>query len=629
MGARPFARRRSGSASMTSCADEEECDRVSASSPSAESLPAAFTEAAAGQVLIDERPVSAGSDSFRTLVNLTNRRLEIADGATTIVIPPLGSRRIGGDRCARLDLGPLIDAGFLSEVQEGSGPHLGPALWALAGIMLVTVVALGGVARDATMVGITIALALTGLAAAFVLRDRTRSRIALDWMRQVPAVLKASLNFLLVIGIVCLLPGAILFFGSDVPRLFDLARQSKESSENDAATSVLIGVGLQWIFIVIASALPALLYFLFDREKLRTLRQRFIRQIFRLDPSLKTIADVNARYGGLLDEAYGRESGTEKMLPGRRSPIVVATALITLGWIITLLEPHLAEQVADTSLVSLFTPVPSAVAFAFLGAYLFSLNHLLRGFMRGDLRPKSYAHVAVRVLGATIFAFVLSKLTAAANPGVNGTDEGYLLVMAFIVGVLPETLILRLQELARGFVSKKGRLPSIYEPDPLTNLEGIDIYDRARLTDEGVTNVEGLAHHDFVDLLLKTRIPAPRLIDWVDQAVLYLHAGGAAADGEGVQQATLDRLRGFGIRTATDLVDTHRAAKRNGHEREFLAILPNSGQAPHKQLPRIRVILDALSDEPWMPYLRHWRSEPAKAGVIRYPADFKSAVSIA
>src|SRR5262249_810698 len=284
-----------------------------------------------------------------------------------------------------------------------------------------------------------------------------------------------SLCFLLAIGIVVILPGAILYFGSDVPGLWNKANTSG-GADSDAATAVLIGVGLQLIFIVIAASLPALLYFLFDREKRDTLRERFTRQIFRLDPSVKTVNDVNVKYGSALEQAYGREQGTERLIPGHRSPIVVATAVITLGWVLTLLEPHLAERVSQRSLVSLFTPVPKAVVFAFLGAYVFTLNHLLRGFLREDLRPKSYAHVAVRVVSATVFAFVLSKMTAAASSGSTGSDEGYLLVIAFIVGVLPETFLLRLQELARTFVGKnvvgmksQSLVPLIYEPHPLTN----------------------------------------------------------------------------------------------------------------------------------------------------------------
>jgi hypothetical protein len=244
---------------------------------------------------------------------------------------------------------------------------------------------------------------------------------------------------------------------------------------------------------------------------------------------------------------------------------------------------------------------------------------LLRGFMRGDLRPKSYAHVAVRVLSVTVLAFVLSKATAAAHGSIARPDEGLLLVIAFLTGVLPETTLLRLQELGRGAVS--GRTASLYETQPLTHLEGIDIYDRARLTDEGVTNVEALAHHDLVDLLLKTRIAVPRLVDWVDQAILYLHVGGGVVEDDATPQKTLELLRCYGIRTATELEQAHRAARRAGREEQFLALLPSPCRAPESP-PRLRVILDALRDEEWMHNLRRWHGEPAVAPPIRYPADF-------
>ena len=48
---------------------------------------------------------------------------------------------------------------------------------------------------------------------------------------------------------------------------------------------------------------------------------------------------------------------------------------------------------------------------------------------------------------------------------------------------------------------------------PLTQLDEIDVYERTRLEEEGITSVQALARHDLVDLMLSSRIPAPRLID--------------------------------------------------------------------------------------------------------------------
>ena len=101
----------------------------------------------------------------------------------------------------------------------------------------------------------------------------------------------------------------------------------------------------------------------------------------------------------------------------------------------------------------------------------------------------------------------------------------------------------------------------IAERDPLTNLEGIDLYDRARLLDEGVSNVEGLAHHDLIELMLQTRIPAPRLVDWIDQAILYLHVGVA---GDAGSRTRCHITRQETLRCLQGLRDPHRDRPRAG-----------------------------------------------------------------
>ena len=107
----------------------------------------------------------------------------------------------------------------------------------------------------------------------------------------------------------------------------------------------------------------------------------------------------------------------------------------------------------------------------------------------------------------------------------------------------------------------------MHEPAPLTELEGIDLYDRTRLAEEGVNNVEALAHADIIDLMSSTRISAAELVDWTDQAILYLKVGGDSSSmckaGRGrprrrrrrrrTSASTLSPPAAYGIRTATDL----------------------------------------------------------------------------
>jgi hypothetical protein len=244
-----------------------------------------------------------------------------------------------------------------------------------------------------------------------------------------------------------------------------------------------------------------------------------------------------------------------------------------------------------------------------MGAYFYGINAILRGYVRRDLRPKTYSTLTVRIFIVVVLAWVLELMWQ------NST----LYVIAFLSGIVPETALLLIRESLRKSVPSKVSLIE-EEPDPLTKLEGIDLYDRARLFDEGVTNVENLAHHDVVELMLQTRIPVPRLVDWLDQAILYLHAGPRAAD-------ALPALRKYGIRTATDLDGALRQATKRGHPQSVEGIL---GRVPNGGPGRLRVIHDALDDEEWIVNVRHWRKlDPALLKPLRLRVSDSSTETLA
>ncbi len=327
--------------------------------------------------------------------------------------------------------------------------------------------------------------------------------------------------------------------------------------------------------------------------------------IFRFDPSVETVADIKARYGGPMDEAYGREMVTGRILPGKRLPVVIATAAISIGWLLTLPLPSYSSAVDHDLLVhDYLRPHERPIVFAFLGAYFFALNLVFRGYVRGDLRPKTYSQITVRILLSFVLAFVLGQAFDTSNPLV--------LVVAFLGGLVPETILVRLRESARHVgLSGPARgqadgLEALVEQQPLTELEGIDVYDRARLEEEGVTNVEALAHHDLVELMLRTRIPVSRLVDWVDQAILYLYLGGRTREG---RQARLV-MRQNGIRTATDLVTAWRkhadTETHCGRADDAHGLAELLGPTPEGRPSRVALIVDAISDEEWIDTLLNW-----------------------
>lgn len=416
-------------------------------------------------------------------------------------------------------------------------------------------------------------------------------RRGLGWLRSWGAQQLYLLGSLLIgFGV----PAVAIFFGTDIPALIDIVRNSDGTTEHNAVLTLIARV-MQLVFIWTASLTPALLFFLFDRDHLNTLRNRFTRQIMRFDPTTTTNHAVLQKYGSVMNEAYGRDlSG--KILPGRRSPLLLATVAITFGWMLTLLHSDLLLVSEDENIIQLFEPRNSAVCFAFLGAYFYGINAILRGYVRRDLRPKVYSTLIVRLVVVVLLAWVFDVY-------LDGTP---LLLAAFLAGLVPETALVLIKEAGRGALGYVGRqFDELEEHDPLTKLEGIDLYDRARLFDEGVTNVESLAHHDLVELMLQTRIPIPRLVDWVDQAILYLHAGPYGGTNTVHTRTTaLETLRGYGIRTATDLDRAFDAAQSRNELDLLVAILGSENGGP----PRLRTIKDALDDDEWMIHLRNWRN---------------------
>ena len=101
-----------------------------------------------------------------------------------------------------------------------------------------------------------------------------------------------------------------------------------------------------------------------------------------------------------------------------------------------------------------------------------------------------------------------------------------------------------------------ARIPD-EERYPVTDLDGVNLWSRARLFEEGIEDMQNFTTANLVDLMLNTRVPINRLVDWIDQSFLYLR----------VSKTDRDDLRRLGIRTASDLLDSFRS--RRGEDPAF------------------------------------------------------------
>lgn len=371
-----------------------------------------------------------------------------------------------------------------------------------------------------------------------------------------------------------------------------------------------VAPALQVLMIGVLSGLPALLFYLFDRQKLSTLSEEFFRSVVILVPSIHTLRDAESVFGLRAQAVLGNTRSSVKAgryLPHNRSVIFVTTVIVTIGWVVTLAND---TEKAGWPLVQYFMPTADPLVYAFLGAYTFGLGMLFRRYTRSDIKPSAYAHFTVRTVTAVIIAWVFTLMLPDSGENVA------ILVTAFVIGFFPDTGLAAIFEFVKNREVIKTNIPSFTEKFALERLDGINIYHRARLIDEGIENMENLAHAELIELMLQTRIPLATLIDWIDQSILFLHVGSRDSSDD----KAMNVLRRHGIRTASDLEKARDAAKERdkangGGDAElshFLAILN-----PGKSVRRLETALDALEDDEWMENIRVWRN-------TRFPTDVLS-----
>ena len=407
-------------------------------------------------------------------------------------------------------------------------------------------------------------------------------------------------------------PALAVYYGTGLDQF--LAWKDGAFTIDPGAHTLVVARALQIGLIALASLLPALMFFQFRRERFLTIRKRMLHDVFRLDNRLRTLADMKARYGSQLNmlmDSPSHQATPSQLRPqgGSCTPLLFATFAISLGWVLILLDMSVVGSGlgSNVRLSDIVNPEASAFSYAFLGAYFFALEVVLRGYVRGDLTPKTYNVITTRILVSLILAWLVGS--------VLGDENSVARVLAFVSGIVPATGLHWLRDHMR--LRVLSRSPALQdEVAPLTDLEGIDLYDRTRLADEGITNVQALAHHNLVELMLNTRIPVPRLVDWVDQAILYLHVVAPAnamtskRPRDEDPYALLRRLRTYGIRTATDLIFVARRAERRGESSRALLAKLCDHDGPPDQPSRLEVALDALHDDEWMGCLRGWRGIP-------------------
>jgi len=388
---------------------------------------------------------------------------------------------------------------------------------------------------------------------------------------------------------------------------------------------------LKLFVILYFSFLPAWLYLHFISVKGRTLWEEYVLNLYRLgvdtvkhlpEPPLRS--DFHKKWArehkdiANVAESGGHKSLYEKKFEGLYGtiqpdntttfssfraenlwPVAIATVLIAIGWIlVTGPESVFNKTVFPTTDLSGQPVLPlESLRFAFLGAYFYILQMLVRRYFQNDLKTSAYISSTVRIIVVVLLVLVIDLVW---------NDAGYtvqLSALAFIIGVFPHIGWQALQSLAK--LPMKLVIPSLKQKFPLSKLDGLNIWYESRLLEEGIEDMQNLATANLVDVMLNTRIPVERLIDWVDQSILYLHmSDGNSAQGE----KNIELLRMYGIRTATDLIDVC-SSVNNDLRMKLERLLNTDDNEPSIVLS----ILATFDNEPNLIKVQNWKSNNGKS----------------
>lgn len=269
-------------------------------------------------------------------------------------------------------------------------------------------------------------------------------------------------------------------------------------------------------------------------------------------------------------------------------PILFVTLFSMLGFYILLAgNAHVlfkavvwANEATTSQEMSYRTSLVSC-GFAFLGAYVWSIQYVFRRMVTLDLPPGAYYNVATRLVFSSFLILIYSHFTHADIGALSST----LPVIAFLTGTFPERLLNWLQDAAGDIFAKKIHMAHSL---PLEMIEGMGSFHKARLSELGIDNVQNLAHASLVEMIIKTPFSPRVVIDWMVQARLCLEF-----------KEEVNSIRMAGVRSIVDFLEIaeadmlEQAAKNSGLDISLLEAVYCANK-DEKSIARLREAYNRL-----------------------------------
>jgi hypothetical protein len=179
-----------------------------------------------------------------------------------------------------------------------------------------------------------------------------------------------------------------------------------------------------------------------------------------------------------------------------------------------------------------------AIGMAILGSYVWSILYIARRLINLDLSPGAYYSIGTRIVLATFVSLTFHHFTHSMPAEVKNEMIELLPVIAFLTGIFPQRAMQYIQDKLVIF----KRLGKGANELSLDMIEGMNLFNKVRLSEVGIDNAQNMAEANLEELIRKTPFNPRLLLDWIAQAKLYV-----------VVKDQITSLRKAGVRTVLDL----------------------------------------------------------------------------